>query len=94
MFVITTIAVPLFAGSAWLVAASWTGLVTGTDVGAKKSTLPETGSFGVVQGFDPLTQIWPAIELPLGIPLTDHVTDGSAVFRHSCRERLPLIYGD
>jgi hypothetical protein len=80
MFVIITIAVQLFAASAWLVAVSWTGLVTGTDAGAKKSTLPETGPLGAVQGFDPLTHIWPAIELPLRIPFTDHVTDGSAVF--------------
>jgi hypothetical protein len=79
VFVITTIAVPLFAASAWLVAVSWTGPVTGTDAGAKKSTLPETGPLGVLQGFDPMTHIRPAIELPFGIPFTDQVTDGSAV---------------
>jgi hypothetical protein len=50
VFVITRIAVPLFAVSAWLVAVSWAGLVTGTEAGAKKSTLPETGPAGRVAG--------------------------------------------
>jgi hypothetical protein len=71
---------PLFEASAWLVAVSCTGLVTGTDVGAKKSTLPEIGPTGGVQGFDPVTHIWPDVRFPLAIPFTDHVTDASALF--------------
>ena len=77
---IVTIALPFFEASAWLVAVSCTGLVTGTDTGAKKSTLPEAGPAGVMQGFDPLTHIWPVVKFPLGIPFTDQVTDESALF--------------
>jgi len=55
-------------------------LVPGTDAGAKKSTLPETGPTGGAQGFDPVTHIWPVARFPLAIPSTDHVTDASALF--------------
>jgi hypothetical protein len=78
--VIVTIALPLFEASAWLVAVSCTGFVPGTDAGAKKSTLPEMGPTGGVQGFDPLTHIWPVVRFPLAIPFTDQVTDASALF--------------
>jgi hypothetical protein len=78
--VIVTIALPLFEASAWLVAVSCTGLVTGTDAGAKKSTLPETGPTGAEHGFDPVTHIWPDVTFPLAIPFTDQVTDASALF--------------
>lgn len=77
---ISTVALPLFEASAWLVAVSCTGLLAGTDAGAKKSTLPEAGPAGVTQGFDPLTHIWPVVKFPLGIPFTDHVTEASALF--------------
>jgi hypothetical protein len=77
---IITIALPLFEESAWLVAVSCTGFVPDTDAGAKKSTLPETGPMGGVQGFDPVMHIWPEVRFPLAIPFTDHVTDASAVF--------------
>jgi hypothetical protein len=70
--VITAVALPDFDGSALLAAVTVTGLVAGTEAGARKSTLPEMGAAGAAHGFEPGTQICPTIALPFGIPFTDH----------------------
>lgn len=48
--VMITIATPLRAGSAALVAVTVTGFEDGTAAGARKSTLPETGPIGAMHG--------------------------------------------
>jgi len=77
--VMMIMAMPLFVGSAALVAVTVTGFAAGTAAGARKSTLPEAGDGGEMQGFEPDSQIWPTVVLPLGVPLTDQVTAVSEV---------------
>ena len=77
--VMMTIAVPLFVGSAALVAVTVTGFDVGMAAGARKSTLPDAAVGGAMQGFEPDSQIWPTAVLPFGAPLTDQVTAVSEV---------------
>jgi hypothetical protein len=79
-FAIVTVATPLREGSALLVAVSATGLLAGTELGAKKSTAAELGPAGAMHGFVPETQTWPTVAFPSGTPTTDHDTVVSAVF--------------
>jgi hypothetical protein len=72
--VMITIEVPLRVGSAALVTVTVTGSDEGTAAGARKSTLPDAGTVGATQGTEAGWQIWPRVALPLGIPLTVHVT--------------------
>jgi hypothetical protein len=71
---IVTSALPDTAGSNAAMAVSRSGLAAGIEEGARKSTLPATGPLGATQGLDPATQIWPSMELPLGIPFTVQLT--------------------
>ena len=73
------VAVPLFVGSAWLVAVSVTGFTVGRRAGAKYCTGVVTGPNGSTQGLLGFMQIWPSVPLPLGIPFTDQVTLESEV---------------
>ncbi len=79
-FVITIVALPLFDGSARLVAVRTTGFVAGTDCGATKSTLPDAGPVGATHGFDPVWQTCPAAVLPFATPFTVQITAASLVF--------------
>jgi hypothetical protein len=73
------VALALCEESARVVAVIVTVFEEGTADGARKSTEPADGPAGATQGFEPVTQIWPTVEFPLAMPLTDHEAAVSGV---------------